>query len=380
MRLIGTVPTEKEAFSLFSYLNNEGIECKYEPGKSEFTIWVTNEDDVEKATTILQEFLARPDDPKYDVVYRAPIAEEPQVEEEEVNLDGDKAVHLETPRKPREKPPMLPITKLVIFICIFLFGMDFLQHQKLAEIFDKKQPAIIVLTKINAGLMYDYPTRYALGAALINTYPGFGKEGQAGLPPKGKQLLRKIQNTPIWQGYYSLMVPSQQTTPATSSPTFGKIREGEFWRLFTPCLLHGGLLHILFNMLWAFYLGKMIEVRAGALRYIFLIILASIVSNTMQYLMSGPLFLGYSGVVAGFAGYIWMRQKIAPWEGYPLQRGTVLFLAIFIVGMALFGFVLFLLQLFGVTKSVIPLANTAHISGALVGMVCARIPLFSRST
>ena len=101
---------------------------------------------------------------------------------------------------------------------------------------------------------------------------------------------------------------------------FEKIRQGEVWRLFTPCLLHFDFLHILFNMAWLWILGKQIEERIHWKKLGLLILIVGIVSNTAQYLVSGPSFLGFSGIVVGMAGFIWMRQRNAPWEGYPLSR------------------------------------------------------------
>ncbi|MBM3199286.1 MAG: rhomboid family intramembrane serine protease, partial [Chlamydiae bacterium] len=105
-----------------------------------------------------------------------------------------------------------------------------------------------------------------------------------------------------------------------------------------------------------------------------------IVSNTAQYLMSGALFLGYSGIVCGLGGFIWVRQKKAPWEGYGVPKATLLFLLIFILGMALFQVGAFFVMRYysGGTLSLGGIGNTSHIVGWLSGMVLARIPAFYR--
>ena len=48
--------------------------------------------------------------------------------------------------------------------------------------------------------------------------------------------------------------------------SFHEIKNGQIWRIFTPSLLHGGILHLLFNILWLMVLGGMIERDKGALK------------------------------------------------------------------------------------------------------------------
>ena len=92
--------------------------------------------------------------------------------------------------------------------------------------------------------------------------------------------------------------------------------------------------------------------------------------------MSGPFFVGYSGVVTGLAGFIWMRERIAPWEGYPLNRATLLFLLFFIL--AIFGlqFAAFLMQIFSSRTFAPNIANSAHIGGILIGAYLGQFRFF----
>ena len=68
---------------------------------------------------------------------------------------------------------------------------------------------------------------------------------------------------------------------------------------------------------------------------------------------------------------------MAPWEGYLLNRFTLVFLAIFVIGMFALQLVLFFMQLFDQAQFVIGIANTAHLSGAVVGYLLGRSRLFS---
>ena len=45
--------------------------------------------------------------------------------------------------------------------------------------------------------------------------------------------------------------------------------------------------------------------------------------------MGGPYFLGFSGIITGMIGYILVRQKIAPWEGYNIPNAVFYFIGIF---------------------------------------------------
>jgi GlpG protein len=94
--------------------------------------------------------------------------------------------------------------------------------------------------------------------------------------------------------------------------------------------------------------------------------------------VSGPSFLGFSGVIVGMAGFIWMRQHCAPWEGYPLSRATLLFLLFFILAMAALGFLTFALNMFSILEISPIVANTAHIIGGVSGIFLGRLSFFAR--
>ena len=125
------------------------------------------------------------------------------------------------------------------------------------------------------------------------------------------------------------------------------------------------------------FLGKQIEQRIGFWRFSFFILFAAALSNTAQYLMSGPNFLGLSGVVMAMAGYIWMRQSIAAWEGYTIQKPTLYFLGFYVLVLVLLQIASFVLERNGF-KSIAPnIANTAHIVGAIVGITLGRLNFLS---
>ncbi len=139
----------------------------------------------------------------------------------------------------------------------------------------------------------------------------------------------------------------------------------QWWRFFTPAILHFSVLHIVFNMLWLWYLGAMVEIKQGRLRMVMLFALTALVSNAAQYLQTGPLFGGMSGVVYGLVGYCWLWDKRHP--------------SIFKLPDALMGFMLVWLVLgyVGVMESlpgVGAMANTAHLVGLVTGTLLALLP------
>jgi len=134
-----------------------------------------------------------------------------------------------------------------------------------------------------------------------------------------------------------------------------EVRNGEVWRLVTPIFIHFGFLHILFNMLWLRDLGSMIEQRQGSRTLAVLVVLIATASNLGQFLMSGPLFGGMSGVVYGLLGYTWIRGKYDPSSGLFVHPQTVTLMVIW-----------FFVCLVGLIGHV---ANTAHGVGFAVGII-----------
>lgn len=140
------------------------------------------------------------------------------------------------------------------------------------------------------------------------------------------------------------------------------LQHGEFWRLLTPVFLHFGWLHLLFNMMWLFQLGCMIEARQGPLHLLLLVVVTGVFSNLAQYLIGGPQFGGMSGVVYALAGYVWMRGKHDRASGLFLDQQSVTILLVWLV-VCFTGFV----------GSV---ANFAHLAGLVSGMAIGRVSAY----
>lgn len=137
----------------------------------------------------------------------------------------------------------------------------------------------------------------------------------------------------------------------------------QWWRLVTPIFLHFGWMHLAFNALWYWELGRRIEMRSGSLWLLGLTLLFALVSNGAQWLASGPmaLFGGLSGVLYGLLGYCWIYQLISPNVHFDLPRGVVIMMLAWLA-LCMSGLVTALG--FGA------IANAAHVSGLVIGCIC----------
>lgn len=157
--------------------------------------------------------------------------------------------------------------------------------------------------------------------------------------------------------FYPGFYPGAEVGPGSVLRLLGQIDSMEvLLRTLSPALLHFGALHLVFNSLWLWHFGRMIEAVQSSLMYLLLLLFLAFASNTVQYLWSlSANFGGLSGVVYGLLGYIWMWQLVVPRAGLQLPP-------------AMIGFLLLALVLMEVLASAW-IATAAHAGGLLAGMV-----------
>jgi GlpG protein len=367
MRLIGHFKDENQAFEFHAFLLREGIQNSYDaaPDVKEtiYHVWITEEEDFSAAVEWFKRYQESPQDPRFQ-------------EGKSQVITPVRPIKIDTRKKQPKKG--LTLTVWIILVCSVLFFINFLQRETLKN--KGEVPYQLVFTPLEKEMLFDYPKYFEDLETFYEKVPIHRVEDIKDLSPENQARYRKIVDEPTWKGVSELITDKsfKGWKDLPGGILFGKIRQGEWWRLFTPCLMHDGLFHILFNMCWVWMLGKQIEERLGKLRMIVMVLIVGIIPNIAQYLMGGPTFVGFSGIIVAMVGFIWVRQKIAPWEGYPLQRSLILLTAIFVFAMLGLQVLSFILQYLHIIKLVLPIANTAHMVGGLVGILCARLPFFAR--
>lgn len=77
------------------------------------------------------------------------------------------------------------------------------------------------------------------------------------------------------------------------------IEAGQFWRLITPILLHGSILHIALNMYALYILGLRLEKYYGHGRFLLLYLLSGFAGNVLSFVLTPSPSLGASTAIFG---------------------------------------------------------------------------------
>jgi membrane associated rhomboid family serine protease len=81
------------------------------------------------------------------------------------------------------------------------------------------------------------------------------------------------------------------------------IDHGDWWRLITAAFLHGGLIHIAFNMLALWWLGAPVEMVLGRARFIGLYLVSGLAGSAGALVANPNAFtVGASGAIFGLLG------------------------------------------------------------------------------
>lgn len=135
-------------------------------------------------------------------------------------------------------------------------------------------------------------------------------------------------------------------------------QNGQWWRLLTPAFIHFSEVHLVFNLIWWWHLGRQIEVKFGTSSLLVILIVSAIVSNVGQLLITGPNFGGLSGVVYAIVGFVWWIGWLKPKWGLSLPNPVIGFLLVWLI----LGYADLLW---------VSMANTAHTAGLISGCILA---------
>ncbi|GAB5466481.1 MAG: rhomboid family intramembrane serine protease [Candidatus Kapaibacteriales bacterium] len=137
-----------------------------------------------------------------------------------------------------------------------------------------------------------------------------------------------------------------------------------WYEFITHGLIHGGMGHLFFNMLTLFFFGPRLEMTIGGLPYLTIYVVCMVIASLPDYLRKSddPNYrsLGASGAIAGilFSSILF----------YPESNLYLMFLPIPIPG-PIFGLLYLAYSYFGERYGQDNIGHTAHLWGALCGIV-----------
>ena len=165
----------------------------------------------------------------------------------------------------------------------------------------------------------------------------------SGAPTGAKKTVRRVQQRATERAPAAVVTKTliglnlavfilQVVTAGTLSGTSGRVFEegalygpfvadGEWWRLITAPFLHGGLIHLGFNMLFLWWFGRPLEAIVGPARYIGIYLVSALAGSAGALLVSPTsATVGASGAVFGIlgAGLVLERNRVYVFGGQAL--------------------------------------------------------------
>lgn len=321
MRCLTTIEGKEQAERFVAYLMTLDISTHVEPSDPQaagappqssqlWEIWIRNEDRLDQARVAWEEFQTNPNDPKFVAALKQANA----ILKDKLQKAKQRQENVKTSRDLTRsqitggKTPPLTLTLIILCSLLSLFSS-----------FSTPEPQ------------------------------------------------NRFGNSIVKQLKFVDMNQYQQTgDPAVS------IKQGQWWRIFTPAFLHGDPFHLLMNMFALFSLGSLVERLEGTKRYAWLTLLLAVGSHLPQGLLQenifgirglsgSPNFVGISGVIMGLFGYIAMKTYLRPELGFSLSAQSFIMV----------GIILFLGFAGDLAGSVgnLHMANFAHLGGLLSGLI-----------
>ncbi len=280
MRCLGEIGGRQHAERLVAHLLTKEISTHIESAGANtdrWEIWVREEDRLQFAVDQLREFKQNPEAPKYE----AAIAKAREI------LREQKSKHVAAAKNIRKiktvvRPSMVsgrglpPMTMTLLILCVVL-----------------SMVSNFMAPSLNNGW----------GTTIVDNL-----------------------------GFVDVAAYEKTQNPAVS------LMNGQLWRMITPIFLHGDMLHLAMNMFGLVVFGRVLERLMGTPKFAVFVLILAIVPNLLQGLMppqlhGSPIFVGFSGVVYGFLGYVWVRSTLNPMFGIAVPLPFI----ILAVGMIVLG-------------------------------------------
>lgn len=133
---------------------------------------------------------------------------------------------------------------------------------------------------------------------------------------------------------------------------------GEWWRLFTACFLHIGVLHLLLNMYALLYIGILLEPYLGKARFLAAYLVCGIVSSLASLWWNDmTISAGASGAIFGMYG-VFIALLTTSLVDRAVKNALFMSVGVFVVYNIVYGL-----------KPGSNIDNAAHIGGLLSGLV-----------
>lgn len=310
MRRIGFIDNERDATRFCDYLVSQRIHARPEKDEHQgaecYGIWVKEEQRVGDAKALLDQFHANPLDTRYDASKEAEAVRKQEADENAKRLKNITKVSHRGGGGMASRS--VPVTIAAIAVCVL------------------------------AGLM-----------------TGFGN------PSLRVDRLGRIVPTLESRVFDAMTFMSAKDRRETDD-AFATIRTGEVWRVFTPAILHGNMMHLAMNMMGLFFLGSAVERLHGGRWLLLMLVTIAIFANLVQVFWpesnnGGPNAVGASGATYGLFGFFVVRPFVQPMYPVALPPSFLLLGLGFLVA--------------GVLMIVPSMANGAHVGGLVGGMIFA---------
>src|SRR5213594_4992377 len=141
------------------------------------------------------------------------------------------------------------------------------------------------------------------------------------------------------RGFLEVFSPSAEALWALGAAGAIPWHYGRWWTLFTAIYLHGGLLHILFNVLWIRQLGPAVEEIYGPARLVVIFTVSGVAGFVVSNMVNVLFTVGASGSIFGLLGAIiaYGRKRGGAFGRLVLQQYGQWALILFISGFFLAG-------------------------------------------